>query len=122
MVLYSDKRPAKFWRKARSIASLKVSASTPGIGLASDTLPKTGFCTEVCTCMAPPAELQPEGEVWAQSAPGRMTIAASSKRTRKCIWRRVEQSAEAMEPGVSPDKRKIISPLDDFCWTSDANC
>src|SRR6266852_6866046 len=57
MVLYSDKRPARFWRKARSIASLKVSGRTPGVGLASGTLPNTGFCDEVGTCVATPAEL-----------------------------------------------------------------
>src|SRR5450759_3989508 len=50
MVLYSDKRPARFWRKARSIASLKVSDRTPGVALASGTLPNTGFCAEVWTC------------------------------------------------------------------------
>src|SRR5258707_11933463 len=87
MVLYSDKRPARFWRKARSIALLKVSCKTPGVGLASGTLPNTGFCAEVRTCdvgsCAAPLlevvfelelELEVEVEVCAPNAAGKMTI------------------------------------------------
>src|ERR1700675_4438792 len=111
MVLYSDKRPARFWRKALSIASLKVSESTPGVSLASGTLPTTGFCADVCTCdvetcgvgpgAAPPAELEVELEFWAQSTAGKMTIdtiskAFNKKYARKRRNRRVGQSAEHM--------------------------
>jgi hypothetical protein len=96
MVLYSDKRPVRFCRKARSIASLKVSDRTPGVALASGTLPKTEFCAEVGTCTGSPAELgaglggEPEVEVseldfelWAESGAGSTQIAMTAKMTGK---------------------------------------
>src|SRR5208337_2321127 len=83
IVLYSDNRPARFWRKARSMASLKVSRRTPGVGLASGTLPNTGFCAEVGTGMATPAEVAAEVELWAHSAAGKMTIKTAGKTIRQ---------------------------------------
>src|ERR1700732_5235450 len=62
MVLYSDKRPARFWRKALSIASLKVSDRTPGVGLASRTLPNTGSW-DVGTGAGAPVEVEFEVEL-----------------------------------------------------------
>ena len=123
MVLYSDKRPARFWRKALSIASLKVRARTPGVGLASGTLPNTGFCAEVWTCdvetsgvgtcVAPPPELalEVELEFWALSTAGKMTIDTIAKAFNKEDARkrrnwRVGQSAEDMEASFFPAKRK----------------
>src|SRR5208282_2155367 len=83
MVLYSDKRPARFWRKARSMASLKVSRRTPGAALASGTLPNTGFCAEVETCIAPGAEPAAEVELWAPNAGGNMTLKRAGNTIRK---------------------------------------
>jgi hypothetical protein len=66
--------------------------------------------------MAPPAELvvEVDVELWAQSAAGKMTIDTigktfSKEKARKHRNWRLERSAEAMEPGFSPYKTKIIS-------------
>src|SRR5450755_2794752 len=78
MVLYSDKSPARFCRKARSIASWKVNCKTPGVGFASGTLPNTGFCAEVCTWMG-----ALELELCAQSTPEKPILAIKDEAIRK---------------------------------------
>src|ERR1039457_1927512 len=85
MVLYSDKRPARFWRRARSIASLKVSCRTPGVALASGTLPITAFWIDVETCIAPLPEPAADagGELWAHRTAGERATDAIRKTIRK---------------------------------------
>ena len=65
----SDRRLARFWRKARSMAPLKVSRRTPVVGLASATLPNTGFWAEVETGIVELA--LDEDELWPQSTAGK---------------------------------------------------
>jgi hypothetical protein len=71
--------------------------------------------------MVRPAELavEPAVELWAQSAARKMTIETMSKtirteNARKQSHWRVGRFEEAMEPGFSPYKTKMISLLESF--------
>jgi hypothetical protein len=92
MVLYSEKRPARFWRNARSMAPLKVSGRTPGWAwppARCQTL-DSGPRFDLRSGIGPPAANSPNGEE-ANSArqatlPGQLTRSTKgAARTRVAI-------------------------------------